>query len=91
MNGTALTLNFMSISIPTICLSLCLFGFWFFLVYRPTRDLFHFYDEVAITNEGLHILIYARHPWPFSSEASLTCHTYCDTDLPFIIVIPEVP
>ena len=27
--------------------------------------------------------------WPLSSEGSLTCHTYCDTGHPFIMVIFE--
>ena len=30
-------------------------------------------------------------PWSLSSEGSLTCHTYCDTGLPFMMVIPEDP
>ena len=29
--------------------------------------------------------------WPLSSEGSLTCHTYCDTGQPFILVISEDP
>ena len=39
----------------------------------------------------LQILICARHSWPLSSEGSLTCHTYCDTGLPFIKVFSEDP
>ena len=39
----------------------------------------------------LQILTYAQHSWPVSSEGSLTCHTYCDTGLPFIMVISEDP
>ena len=35
--------------------------------------------------------LYARHSWPLSSEGSLTCHTYYDTGLPFIMVISEDP
>ena len=38
---------------------------------------------VTIAGEGLQILTYARYSWSLSSEGSLTCHTYCDTDLPF--------
>ena len=34
-------------------------------------------------------LTYARHSWPLSSEDSLTYHTYCDPEHPFIIVISE--
>ena len=28
--------------------------------------------------------------WPLSSEGSLGCHTYCDTDHPFVMVISDV-
>ena len=31
------------------------------------------------------------HLWPLSNEGSLTCHTYCDTGHPFIMVIFEDP
>ena len=30
-------------------------------------------------HEGLKILTYAQHSWPLSSEGSLACHIYCDT------------
>ena len=53
--------------------------------------VFHSYGDVSIAGEGLQILTYARHSWPMSSERSLTYHTYCDTDQPFIIVISEDP
>ena len=53
--------------------------------------IFHSYGDVTIADEGLQILTYARHWWPLSSEASLTCHTYCDKGLPFIMVISEDP
>ena len=33
----------------------------------------------------------ARHSWSLSSEGSLTCHTHCDTGLPFILVISKDP
>ena len=45
-------------------LFVCLFGACF----RPIWD-------VTMTGEGLHILTYARHSWPLSSEGSLACHT----------------
>ena len=51
----------------------------------------HSYGDVTIAGEGLQILTYARHSWPLSSKGSLTCHTYCDTGLPFIMVISEDP
>ena len=53
--------------------------------------IFHSYGDVTITGEGLQILTYARHSWPLSSEGSLACHTYCDTDHPFIMVISKDP
>ena len=49
--------------------------------------VFHSIGDVTITGEGLQILTYTRHSWSLSSEGSLTCHTYCDTGLPFIMVI----
>ena len=49
--------------------------------------IYHSYGDVAIAGEGLQMLTYARHSWPLSSEGSLTCHTLCDTGLPFIMVI----
>ena len=39
--------------------------------------------------EEMQILTYARHLWSLSSEGSLACHTYCDTEHPFIMVISE--
>ena len=53
--------------------------------------IFHSYGGVTIAGEELQILTYARHSWPLSSEGSLTCHTWCDTGLPFIMVISEDP
>ena len=34
---------------------------------------------------------YTRHTWPLNSEGSLACHTFCDTEHPFIMVIFEDP
>ena len=53
--------------------------------------IFHSYRDVTIAGEGLYIFTYARHSWPLSSEGSLTCHSYCDTLLPFKMVISEDP
>ena len=53
----------------------CLFG------------VYHSCEDVTITDEGLQILTYARHSWPLSSERSLACHTYCDREHLFIMVI----
>ena len=52
---------------------------------------FHLYGDVTIAGEGLQILTHARHSWQLIIEGSLTCHTYCDTGLPFIMVISEDP
>ena len=54
----------------------------------PLKNL-HSYGDVTIAGEGLQILTYARHSWQLSSEGSLTCHSHCDTELPFIMVISE--
>ena len=63
--------------------------------------IYHSYGDVTIAAEGLQSLTYARHSlqsltyarhsWPFSSEGSFACHTFCDTGHPFIIVISEDP
>ena len=53
--------------------------------------IFHLYGDIIIAGEGLQILTYAQHSWPLSNEGSLTCHTYCDTGLPFIMVIAKGP
>ena len=53
--------------------------------------IFHSYGDVTIAGEGLQIFTFDRHSWPLSSEGSLTCHTYCDTGHPFIMVISEDP
>ena len=53
--------------------------------------IFHWYGDATNSGEGLQILTYAQHSWPLSSEGSLTYHTYCDTGLPFIMVISEDP
>ena len=49
--------------------------------------IFQSYGDITIANEGLQT--YARHTWPLSSEGSLACHTYCDMEHPFIMVISE--
>ena len=53
---------------------------WFVWSFRPTRGF-----------EGLQILTYPRHAWPLSSKGSFACHTCCDTDQSFIMVISEDP
>ena len=51
---------------------------------------FHSYGEVTIGGERLQ-MTHDRHSWPLSSKCTLTCHTYCDTGPPFIMVISENP
>ena len=63
---------------------------WLFWVYRPTRECFT-QMEMSPLPVKTAIFTYARHSWPLSSEGSLTCHTYCDTGLRFIMVISEDP
>ena len=66
--------------------------FWKILGVRSLSShsrIFHSYGDVNIAVEGLQIFTYARHSWPLSSEGSLTCHTYCDMGLPFIMLISQ--
>ena len=46
--------------------------------------IIHSFGDVTIAVEGLQIFTYARHLWPLSSEVLLACHTYCDTEHPFM-------
>ena len=53
---------------------------------------FRFISLFLFIGEVLQILIFARHSWALSSEASLlACHTHCETGHRFIIVISEDP
>ena len=70
----------------------CLLGFLFFMFsfvqeFSSHSRIFHSYGDVTIKGEGLQIWTYARHSWPLSREDSLTCHTDCDTEHPFTMVI----
>ena len=47
---------------------------WF--ICTSNSKIFHSYEDVTITGEWRHILTYARHSWPLSSDGSLACHTY---------------
>ena len=69
--------------------TVCLFVFSHF--FTPLENFFYLYVEVTTTGEGLKIMTFTRHSWPLSSEGSLSCHTYCDTALPFKMVISEDP
>ena len=46
----------------------------------------HKHGYLTITSAGLRILTYARHSWLFSSDEFVMCHTYYDTDEPFMMV-----
>ena len=46
-------------------------------------NIFHSYGDATITGEELQFLTYIRHSWPLSSDVSLACHAYCDTDIRF--------
>ena len=53
---------------------LCVWGLSFH------SGFFHSYWDVTIIDEGLQIVTYARYSWPLSSEDSLACNTYCDSN-----------
>ena len=70
------------------CQSLVFFVFVFcFGSFRSTREFITHLETVA----GRQIFTYAWHLWPLRSEGSSACHTFCDTGLPFIMVISENP
>ena len=63
--------------------SVCLFV----RVFRPTRESFTHMDTSLLPMNGCKVhILYARHSWPLNSDASLACHTYCDTGKLFIMV-----
>ena len=64
---------------------------WFVYGFSSHTRIFHSYEDVIITGDGLQILTNARHSWHLSSEGSLACHIYCDTEYPLIMVISEDP
>ena len=41
------------------------------LGFSSKSRIFHSHGDVTITEEGLHILTYARHPWPLNGVGSL--------------------
>ena len=60
----------------------CLYG-----VSRPTREFFTHMETSPLPVNGCKFWSYARYSWPLSSEGSLACYTYCDTEHPFIMII----
>ena len=81
--GTDIYINTLFMTFEQLRLFVCGFS--------SDSRIFHSYGDVNITGEWLQILTHARYLWPFSSEGSLTCHTYCDTGHPSIMVISEDP
>ena len=77
------------VDIAYFTLSFYLFVCLFIWTLSSQPRIFHSHGNVTIAGEGLQILTYDRHSWPLSLEGSLTYHTYCDTGLPFIMVISE--
>ena len=51
------------------------------IILNRSSESVHSHGDVTITAEGLHILTFAQHLWPFrfSSDGSIACYTYCDT------------
>ena len=64
-------------------------GILLYVCFSSKSIVFHLFEDVIISGEGLQILTYARHLWPLSSEGSLACYTYCYTEHPIILVISE--
>ena len=60
-------------------------------VFSARSRIFHSFEDVTITSEGLHILTYARHSWPLGSVDSLACYNYFDTWHLLIMLTPEDP
>ena len=79
------------LQIFSICYGLNVFVFCLFVWgFSSHSRIFHSYGDVTIAGEGLN-MTYARHSWPLSSEGSLACHTYWNTEHPFTMVIAEDP
>ena len=71
-----------------------LFGVFLFGVFRPTRELFtHMRRHHDRVRAAFFFYLYSALMaiQVLNSEGSLTCHTYCDEGIPFIMVIFEDP
>ena len=71
--------------------SVVVLRFCFFVVFHPSRECFTHMETSPIASEGLQNLTYDWHLWPLNSEGSLTCHIYCETGHPSMMVIFEDP
>ena len=60
----------------------------FVWVLRPTQEFFTHMETTSLLVK-LQIFTYNRHSWSLRREGSFTCHTYCDTRHPFMMVISE--
>ena len=58
-------------------ISLILFVCLFVWGLSSYSRIFHLYGDAIIASGRVHIFNSARHSWPFSSEGSSACHTYC--------------
>jgi hypothetical protein len=58
-------------------------------VYSCTSNFSAIWRLSPLPVTGLQILAYARLSGPLSREGSLSCHTYCDTELRFIWSHPK--
>ena len=65
--------------------------FLFVWGFSSQTRIFHLVLDVTITGEELQMLTHVRHSWPMISDGSSMCHTNCDTDQSFIMVISEDP
>ena len=69
----------------------CPSGRFFVWAFSSHSRIFHAYGDVTFAGDMLQVSTHAWHSWPLSSEGSLACHTYCNTDHPFIMVTSEDP
>ena len=74
---------------PKVC-TWCLWFLFLFEVYRPTREFFTHMETSTLPVKGCKFRPVLG-TYGHCSKGSLTCHTYCDTGLPFIMFISEDP
>ena len=71
------------------CPLILLFCLFLWGVFVPLKNFSHIWRN-HIIGEGVQLLNYTRHSWPWSSGGSLGCYTYCDTEYPFIWLSPRI-
>ena len=74
-----------------LCVCFFLFFFCLFGVLRPFWEFFTHIETPQVLVKGFKFLTYSKHLWLLSSEGSLTCPIYCNTEHLFIIIISEDP